>query len=269
MGGVVVGKISIVLKTLNALGGVVCILVGVFLARLGFIFIEQAPGSDSFLLVQAHWIAVGAISLLVSRIAVTTRFSAALLLTWLMLNGWVGGKAVLAWDPMFLWVLAFPIMSLLNVLQMFAQETGVAADEVVEETETHAANEPLAPSDFLSLDDVVGVELRCFLFNEGEDGERKPGVGYDIVFSNGMRGYLLEADLSGEFLDKVEAMDGELVKRGTPFRRAERAGRIILRDIEGYRPDCLETVLPKLDEAFRTRVGLLLRVDSGESAPIN
>lgn len=121
----------------------------------------------------------------------------------------------------------------------------------------------------LTLDNVVGVELRCFLYDEGDDGERRPGVGYDIVFSNGMRPNLLEAELSEELLDKVEAIDGDLTIHGTPFSRAERAGRILLRDIEGYRSDCREAVLPKLNDNLRARVGRLLRVESRESASIN
>ncbi|GJL92783.1 hypothetical protein [Hyphococcus sp.] len=569
-------------SALNAMCGGASIFIGIFLAEFDFLFIQQPQDSDAFILIQAHWIAVGAFSLLVSQSKGATKLFSALLLIWLMLNGWLGGKALLVGDPKFAWVLAFPVISFLNFYQLIAQgdSDSEAEDEHGGELEP-SVNEPAIPADFyelhssspasalkgllsivlvvsiqlllmvlfffygtliirvifegasvdfarmldalggvfrevlyipviivavysivflvqlliekmavgrgsdvgddanralsvqersyieehigriggylaelkfpalygwfywpsifgmiglflafpmlvvwieaeffdpvkisgipqadvisvlgpayiggvvfsflfgstlywavfqwlgaryrsigeylhtqwgwnsmntetrplesyakiftrfvrkrryspeqqvepqqflrdaydefagfiykatvvlgvaavlftvldvswrrvvhtgglhyspyldvrssdLTLDDIVRVELRCFLYNKGDDGERNPGVGYDIVFSNGMRGYLLEAELSGELLDKVEAIDQKLRERGVPAIRAKRAGAVFLRSIDGYWPNCAEAVLTKLDEEYRARVGSLIEADAIDSAP--
>jgi len=558
---------------INALGGIACILIGLFLEQIDSIHVVQPSGSDSFALIQAHWIAVGLVSLIVSVNKSASQFWASLLLVWLMLNGWLGGKALLVGDPKFSWVLAFPILSFLNWFQLLAQdESSDESNEAKSDDTEKAENEPLIPADYyelkslspvaavtgvlrigvvvalqiillvlfffygslmvqvifeganidfaripdvlggvfwkilyipviiilvysvvflfqiviermavgagpttgedvnrplsmqemtfikkslepideyisntsfpaiygwffwpsivvmigcmiglptfvalleeeffnavdmsgipeesvisslgpaylggvifsflfgvaaywaalhwlgarfrnfgeylhmrwgwnsmssdarpleayakiftrfvrkrrydldqqvdpqqfihdaydeingliykttimlgiasvlftaldvnwrrvvhtdglhyspyldwrsydLTLDEIVGVELRCFLYEEGDNGEREPGVGYDVVFSNGMRGYLLDGELNDARLDTVEAMDAKLRSQGVPYSKAERAGAVILRGIDGYWPDCEERVLQKFDADIRSRVGALL-----------
>lgn len=571
-------KLRPVFKTLNALGGATCVLIGVMLAQLDFIFVHQPPGIDAFTLIQAHWISVGVVSLLVAVSKRNRRFGSAMLLLWVMLNAWLGGKAVLVADPKFLWVLVFPALALLNFAQLLAQDASEDSDEPPIESleqgsaipadfyevrspspaaaihgvlqiilvaavqigllvifffygalmvrvifdgasvefarvldalggavtkilyipviivvvysivflsqlliekmavgggtaeaddvnralsleernfiEAHlheieeyiseakfpalygwlywpsifgmigffigfpalivmleagffnavqvsgipeqnvisslgpayvggvvfsflfgstlywagfqwlgaryrrvgeylhmrwgwnsmnAEQRPLAtyakiftrfvrkrrysperkvsPQQFihdaydefsgflykstvvlgvaavlftaldvnwrrivhtegfhyspyldtrsfdLSLDHISRVELRCFLYNENDEGERNPGVGYDLVFSNGMRAYLLEGELDNELMDKVEAIDETLRKRGVPFIRAERAGGVFLRTIDGYWPDCEEAVLPKLDADFRNRIRDLVSLGAGATEP--
>lgn len=573
-GGVISGRKFF--SALNALCGIASILIGVFLAEVDVVFVHQPQGSDAFLLIQAHWIAVGAVSLFVSQYKKANQLWNSLLLVWLMLNGWLGGNALLVGDPRFAWALAFPVISFLNLFQFVAKDVSDSEAEDVQSGDLEpAANEPLVPADFhelhspspasalkslltialvvtvqlllislfffygtlmvrvifdgasvdfsvmrdalggafweivyipiiviavysivivvqffaeksalgsggdasedvnralsmqersyieqhidriaaymdeskypaiygwlfwpsiflmigmfigfpalvvwleetffdpvklsgvaeenvisvlgpaylggvvfsflfgaalfwagfqwlgsrfrsfgeflhmrwgwnsmtsdprpldsyakiftrfvrrrryspdqpvepqhfirdafgefsgfiyktaivlgfaavlfttldvnwrrvvhtgglhyspyldvasneLTLDDVVRVELRCFLYNKGDDGERLPGVGYDAVFSNGMYGYLLEAEFTAELLDKVEAIDQTLKSRDVPIVRARHAGPVILRTINGYWPDCAERVLPKLDEEFRSRVAALVGPD--------
>lgn len=573
-------KLGPVFKTLNALGGAACVLIGVMLAQLDFIFVHQSPGDDAFTLIQAHWVAVGAISLIVAASKRFARFWIALLLVWIMLNGWLGGKALLVADPNFLWVLVFPVLAVVNYAQLLAQDESGDSDEAQIENQEH---ESAIPADFyevrspspaaavhgvlqiillvalqigllvffffygelmvrvifdgasvefarvlnvlggafvkilyipviivvvysivflgqliiekmavggrtaeaddvnralslqernfiethlheiddyiseakfpafygwlywpsifgmigffiglpvlivfleaiffnaievsgipedtvisslgpayvggvifsflfgatfywagfqwlgaryrrvgeylhmrwgwnsmnaeprplaayakiftrfvrkrryspehrvsaqqfihdaydefsgflykstvvlgiatvlftaldvnwrrivhteglhyspyldfrsfdLSLDDISRVELRCFLYGENDEGDRNPGVGYDVVFSNSMRANLFDPELSAALLDKVETIDGGLILRETPTSRAERAGAVFLRSIDGFWPDCRETVLPKLESGVRDRVGGLLRIQSGESPPEN
>ncbi len=575
------GGAVLIFRILNALGGLACILVGVFLARLDFIFVHQAQGSDAFTLIQAHWIAVGVISILISRSSSGGQFLASLLLVWLFLNGWLGGKALLVGDPRFSWVLVFPVLAFLNFFQFLAQdELSESGDELQEVEATPLAHEPGVPADYyelsstspavmvkgvllivlvvalqiaamaffffygtllvrvifegasidftqvsdafggaiwkilyipviiaavysivflvqiviekaaigggssngedvnrplsleertfiertlsgigsyisetkfppfyswlywpsiiamigtfiglpvlvvafeymffdpvalsgvpegsvitalgpaliggvvfsflfgsmcfwafvhwmgaryrsfgeylhmrwgwnsmnseprplesyakiltrfvrkrryspdraveprefihnaydefngiiykstialgiatvlftaldvnwrrvthtggmhyspyfdfrshdLALDDIVGVQLRCFLYNENDGGERNPGVGYDVIFSNGLYGYLLDGDLDNELLDKVESIDSQLRSRDLQFTKAQHAGPVILRTIDGYWSDCAETVLPKLEADIRPRVAALIRARSGESS---
>lgn len=573
-----------IFKAFNALGGIACILVGIFLPQLDFIFVSQTPGSDAFTLIQAHWVAVGAISVLISKSKSVNQFWIALLLVWVILNGWLGGKALLVGDGRFLWVLAFPILSLLNYGQFLVQdgssddaiETPDAALEpptiepqipadfhqlkspspieaihgmimiiaavviqlglmvgfffygalmvrilfeganvtfarifdglggavwdivyipviivvvyslvvliqfIVEKTaigggsangddvnrdlsihertfieqslqkvkkyideaefpafypwlhlpsiisliavfialpllvvwieyeffsaveipgipheeiigsmgpayiggamfgflfgtniywaavqwlgarfrrygeylhirwgwnsmnsearpleayakiftrfvrkRRYAPDQSIEPQKFihdaydefggflykvtivlgiaavlftaldvnwrrithtgglhyspyldfrsydLSLDEIVRVEVRCFLYGADDHGKRNPGVGYDVVFSNGMRGYYLSNHPDDALLDKVEAIDKELTMRGIPKIRAEHAGPIILRSINGYRSDCRETVLSKFDADIRSRLEGLLQAELPESSPKN
>ncbi|MFC2954036.1 hypothetical protein ACFOOP_19020 [Marinicaulis aureus] len=560
-------------SAINALGGIACILIGIFLDQIEPIFVSQPPGSDSFVLIQAHWIAIGLFSLIVSASKSTSQFWVSLLFFSLMLNGWLGGKALLVGDPKFSWVLAFPVLSFLNLFQLLAQNgASKDANEIQDDGAEKAVNEPLIPADFyelkslspaaavtgvmhigivvalqivllvlfffygalmvrvifegadidfaripdvlggvfwkilyipviiilvysiffliqivieriavgsgsaagedvnrslsiqertfiekslqsiddyisdasfpasyswlywsavlgliawflalpvlvfwleaeffnavevsgipeesvissfgpgfiggvafsflfastaywavfqwlgkrhqrfgeylhmrcgwnsmngeprplqsyakiftrfvrkrrydpdqqidpqqfireaydefsgfiykasvllgiaaviftaldvnwrrivhtdglhyspyfdwrsydLTLDEIVRVELRCFLFDGDDDEERVPGVGYDAVFSNSMRGYLLEGELNDDLLSKVEAIDAKLRSQGVPVSKAEHAGAVILRGINGYWPDCEERVLPKLDADIRSRVGALL-----------
>lgn len=570
-------------KALNALGGIACVLIGIFLPHLDFIFVFQSPGDDAYKLIQAHWIAAGVISLLVARSNRSGRLSAALLLAWLMLNGWIGGKALLTGDPRLFWTLGFPVLAILNYAQLLVQDEPAGTDEPVQTTPQPSEDEPSIPADVyelksasplgavlgvfqiiltvalqiilmvlfffygtlltrilfegasldfskipgalggvfwkllyipiivvavysivfliqilveklalnsaakdvhdvnralslperkfiegslqkleaylaevkypaaygwifwpsvifligafivtpllivffeaaffnavrisgvpaanvisslgpafvggavfgflfgsifywalfqwlgmrrpnfgeflhakrgwnsmnsearsldayakiltrfvrkrryspdqafdasqfirdafaefagfvyksaivlgiatvlfttldvnwmrvvhtggihyspyldlrshdLTLDDVVKVELRCFLYDADDDGERSPGVGYDVVFSNGMRGYLLEDEDDAEVLAKVEAVDAQMRRRGVPFVHAKHAGPVILRGVNGYWPDCRSTVLPKLEADIRPRIAALLRVDSAKSAPEN
>lgn len=121
----------------------------------------------------------------------------------------------------------------------------------------------------LSLDDAVKVELRCFLYEEDDDGERAPGVGYDLLYSNGMRGYLLQGKINPELLSKIETIDERLRGRGIPFVHAKRAGLVILRGLDGYWPDCAETVIPKLEADVRPRVAKLIRADFARLPPKN
>ena len=106
----------------------------------------------------------------------------------------------------------------------------------------------------LTLDDVVEVQVKCFLYNEGDDGEREPGAGYDVVFLNGMRGYLFDGEIDGDLLTKVEFIDAELRQRSVPVVRAQRAGDFFLRGINGYWPDCAETVLPRYNPEVRGQI---------------
>jgi hypothetical protein len=569
-------------SALNALCGIASIVVGLFLGELEFAFVQQPQGSDAFMLIQAHWIAVGAFSLLVSQSKGATQLLSSLLLIWLMLNGWLGGKALLVGDPRFAWVLAFPVISFLNFFQLVAKDkpdseaidahdaefepapnepaipadfyelhspspassltgllsialvvtiqlllmvlfffygtlmvrvifdgvsvdfskmldalssgfweifyipviiiavysivfltqffvekfalsssenssedinralsiqersyieeqleriaahiseskfpalygwlywpsiflmigmfiglpslvawweaefvnpvnlSGIAEENVISvlgpaflggvvfsflfgaalfwagfqwlgahyrsfgeylhmrwgwnsmnseprsldsyakiftrfiRKRRYTPEQPVEPQQFIrdaydefagliykttivlgvaavlfttldvnwrrvvhtgglhyspyldlrsydiSLDDVVRVELRCFLYNADDDGERSPGVGYDAVYSNGMRGYLLEAELTAESLDKVELIDQTLKSRDVPFVRAKHAGPVILRTINGYWPDCADRVLPKLDKEFQSRIGILLDLGAVVAAP--
>ncbi len=114
----------------------------------------------------------------------------------------------------------------------------------------------------LTLDDVVEVKLRCFLYMESDGGERNPGAGYDLVFNNGMRGYLLESDIDDALLGKVEIVDAELRARGVSFSRADRAGDLFLRGIEGYSSACAETIIPKFPPETQNRIAALLRANS-------
>lgn len=119
----------------------------------------------------------------------------------------------------------------------------------------------------LTLDDVVEIELRCFLYRENDDGERKPGAGYDVVYSNGMRGSLFDGEIDAELLTKVEAVDANLRARDIPTARAKHAGRFILRGIDGYWPDCAETVLSKFAPDIRDRMAALIRVEPAPKSP--
>jgi len=119
----------------------------------------------------------------------------------------------------------------------------------------------------LTLDDIVEIELRCFLYGENDDGERKPGAGYDVVYSNGMRGYLFDSEIDDDLLTKIEAVDAKLSARDIPITRAKHAGRLFLRGIDGYRPDCAETVLPKFEPDIRDRVGALIRIEPDPQSP--
>lgn len=119
----------------------------------------------------------------------------------------------------------------------------------------------------LTMDEIVEIELRCFLYGEDDDDERKPGAGYDVVYSNGMRATLLGSDVDHERLTKIETVDAILTARDVPIRHAEHAGPFILRGIDGYWPDCAETVLPKFEPDIRDRVGALIRIESPPKSP--
>ena len=121
----------------------------------------------------------------------------------------------------------------------------------------------------LTFEDVAEVRLRCFLYGKNDDGVRKPGVGYDIVFKNGIVAYLLEGEIDLVLLDKTEAADVKLRELGVPFTRADRAGALVLRGFKGYWPDCDGAVLSKYDSSIRDRLGRLIQVDFVESTPKN
>ena len=42
---------------------------------------------------------------------------------WLIVNGWLGGTALIEGEPRFAWVLVFPIVAFLNYFQLLAQDT--------------------------------------------------------------------------------------------------------------------------------------------------
>ena len=116
----------------------------------------------------------------------------------------------------------------------------------------------------LHLDDIIYVEVRCFLYEEGDDGAQDPGVGYDVVFANGMRGYLFDGDIDDALLTKVEAVDAIMRARDVSIVPAARAGRVFLRGLTGYRSDCADAVLQKFEPDLRSRIAHLIRNDSDE-----
>ena len=54
---------------LNLFAGMFCVYVGVFLADIDQVFVFQSPGEDAFRLIQAHWIAVGIVAVLVGALS--------------------------------------------------------------------------------------------------------------------------------------------------------------------------------------------------------
>ena len=160
------GSGKVFFKALNALAGATCIYVGIFLPQIGTVHIFQSPGEDAYRLIQAHWVAVGVVSLLVARSNQTGQFWVSLLMIWVFINGWLGGKALLVMDAKFAWVLAFPVTAFLNFFQVLAQDKPVEAES--DDKSFHlqdSLEESSIPEDFHELRTTSAIDAMRGIFS--------------------------------------------------------------------------------------------------------
>ncbi len=117
------------IRGLNGLLGIVLIVAGLTLAHIPFIVIEQAPTSDSFRLLQFHFILTGVTSLLVARSRENARFVLLLAFYLAGINFWIGGCAIFAGQIEHLWTLIFSVVGSFNLGQLFTQPDDGAGEE--------------------------------------------------------------------------------------------------------------------------------------------
>ena len=94
----------------------------------------------------------------------------------------------------------------------------------------------------LSLDEVISVKLKCFRFNEDDNGVAQLGTGYVLVFANNIKVDLLGRAIDEEVLAKVEHVDAALRRNDVSFERVKRLGNLLLRDRTGFIAECEDAV---------------------------
>jgi disulfide bond formation protein DsbB len=117
------------LRLLNGLVGFALIIAAFFIEEIPLIHVEQSPSSDAFRLVQFHLLLSGVVSLLVARSSQNSQIGTSSLLMLVFVNLWIGGAAIFAKDPKVLWVLVFPVSSIINFVQLLAQDSPTWANE--------------------------------------------------------------------------------------------------------------------------------------------
>jgi hypothetical protein len=135
------------MRYINGLVGLGLILLGFSLASAPVFGIAQAPGTDAFHLIQFHFLIAGLSSVLVARSERNSQLGVSLSLMLLTVNIWIGGIAIIQGDVEFLWVLIFPVVSILNAVQVFNQDDLVEPDDI-EQKEDEAGDNEFIPENF-------------------------------------------------------------------------------------------------------------------------
>lgn len=137
-------------RWLNVVFGAALIAAGLLLTKISVIEIAQPPTSDAFHLLQFHFVLTGVTSLFVARSRGDELFVAIFLLFVVIINFWIGGIAIFSRVAEHIWTLIFPIVSFLNLGQIFTQPN-VAAHE---KTESHSGIEnEIAEVEFEDIED--------------------------------------------------------------------------------------------------------------------
>ena len=120
-------------------------------------------------------------------------------------------------------------------------------------------------SNYLSLESQEGpleivdhVRVRCILFDPGDNGERKLGLGYALAHESGREIELLRfEEESDERIEALEIIDRRLREAGVPVLRAEKAG-FLLGDRVAFVEDCRAQTIARYGEDKATKLMNLL-----------
>jgi hypothetical protein len=160
----------IVLRLLNGALGTAMIIAGLALARLPWIDVVQAPGSDAFRLIQFHFILTGAFSIWALTTAKRDGVMGRLVLLLFGGNGWLGYLALASQDTGLLWPLAFFVVTAVNLAYLLATDAkeADAEDASAVAPKGDAAVDGLIPADFGVT--LAGAQFRSALLSLGAIG---------------------------------------------------------------------------------------------------